>query len=301
MKPAQARLAAVLDHLKIDRVTPLNRGMTSALYDIGDGRVLKVHKGPLEHGYLPSLRRLCHLLQRHSLPFAVPLIHEHGAVNGIHYHIERRLPGQDLTRLFPTLTAAERQRSLTSFLEALPPLHALHWPGLPCGELLCGPNGITAETWPDFLLKRVSATLARSHLDLQQDLPESERIVDACLAQFDSLPDQPSRRLVHGDFFLGNVLCDGKGILTAVVDFSPLTLIGDPLIDLAGAFYFCRIYDFVNGADYQVLRRLIDRRYGPKCWHRIDLYYTFYSLRFSDCKLSDNSTYHWCLRRLREL
>ena len=50
MKPAQARLAAVLDHLKIDRVTPLNRGMTSALYDIGDGRVLKIHNGPLEHG-----------------------------------------------------------------------------------------------------------------------------------------------------------------------------------------------------------------------------------------------------------
>ena len=80
MKPAQARLAAVLDHLKIDRVTPLNRGMTSALYDIGDGRVLKIHNGPLEPGYLPSLRRLCHRLQRHSLPFAVPLIHEHGAV-----------------------------------------------------------------------------------------------------------------------------------------------------------------------------------------------------------------------------
>lgn len=106
---------------------------------------------------------------------------------------------------------------------------------------------------------------------------------------------------MHGDFFLGNVLCDEKGILTAVVDCNTLTLIGDPLIDLAGAFYFCRIFDFVDRADNRVLRRLIDRRYGPECWRRIDLYYTFHSLRFSDCNISDNMTYHRCHRSLREL
>jgi len=301
VKPEQARLAAVLERLKIDRVSFLNRGMTAEIYDIGDGRVLKIHNGPLEQDYLPSLSRFCHRLQRHSLPFAVPLIHGHGAVAGIHYHIERRLPGQNLAGLFPRLTAAERQMSLNSLLEALPPLHTVHWPDLPYGELLCGPKGITALTWPDFLLKRVSATLARSRPDLQHDLPESDRIVDNCLAQLASLPDLSSKRLVHGDFFLGNVLCDEKGTLTAIVDFSSLTLIGDPLVDVAGAYYFCRIYDFVNAADYRVLRQLIDRRYGPECWRRIDLYHTFYSLRFSDCKRQDNHTYRWCLRRLREL
>lgn len=89
MKPEQARLAAVLDRLRIDRVTPLDRGMTSAVYAIGDGRVLKIHSGRLEQDYLPSLKSSYHRLQCHSLPFAVPLIHVHGA--GIHYHIERRL------------------------------------------------------------------------------------------------------------------------------------------------------------------------------------------------------------------
>ena len=106
---------------------------------------------------------------------------------------------------------------------------------------------------------------------------------------------------MHGDYFLGNALCDERGILTAVVDFSPLTLVGDPLMDLAGAYYFCRIYDFVTEADYRFLRGQIDRRYGPHCWQHVDLYYTFYSLRFSDCKGPDNHTYRWCLRRLRGL
>lgn len=54
MKPAQARLAAVLEHQKIDRVSFLDRGMTAKLYDIGDVRVLKIHYGPLELDYLPS-------------------------------------------------------------------------------------------------------------------------------------------------------------------------------------------------------------------------------------------------------
>ncbi len=125
MKPEQARLAAVLEHLKIDSVTPLNRGMTSALYDIGDGRVVKVDNGPQEPGHLSSLQRLCQRLQRDALPFAVPQIYQHDAVAGIHYHIERRLPGQDLARLFPSLAAGERQKSLTSLLEALPPLHVV--------------------------------------------------------------------------------------------------------------------------------------------------------------------------------
>lgn len=65
--------------------------MTSAVYAIGDGRVLKIHKGLLEQYYLPCLKRLYHRLHRASLPFALPLILEHGSVAGICYHIERRL------------------------------------------------------------------------------------------------------------------------------------------------------------------------------------------------------------------
>ncbi|MCY3905289.1 MAG: hypothetical protein OXF76_19180 [Caldilineaceae bacterium] len=54
MKPAQARLAAVLEHQRFDRVSFLDRCMTAKLYDIGDGRVLMIHSGPLELDYLPS-------------------------------------------------------------------------------------------------------------------------------------------------------------------------------------------------------------------------------------------------------
>ena len=87
------KLAAVLRHLKIESADLLGRGMTSSLYDIGGGRVLKIHNGPQEQGYLPRLKRFSEQLQTRSFPFAVPLIYEYGAVGEVHFHVERRLPG----------------------------------------------------------------------------------------------------------------------------------------------------------------------------------------------------------------
>lgn len=301
MMAERNKLAEVLRHLRLGSASLLGKGMTSSLYDIGGGRVLKIHSGSLDQGYLPRLQRFSEQLQRHSFPFAVPLIYEYGAVGEIHYHVERRLPGWDFAEVFPRLTSAERRSAIASFLDGLPPLHAVQMPQLPYGEPLNVQEEITSETWPGYMQARIEATLAHSYADLQEDLPNVERIVKEFYRKLSSLPPKPPKCLVHGDYFPGNVLCDERGFLTAVVDFSPLTLIGDPLVDLAGAFYFCRIYDFVTEADYDFLRNQISQRYGSQCWQRVDLYYTFYSFRFSDCKVPDNHTYHWCLRRLRAM
>jgi aminoglycoside phosphotransferase (APT) family kinase protein len=46
-----------------------------------------------------------------------------------------------------------------------------------------------------------------------------------------ALPDSPAPTIVHGDYRLDNVLIDGTGRLTAVLDWEMSTL-GDPLTDL---------------------------------------------------------------------
>ena len=301
MMTERKRLEEVLRHLKIQTASFVGRGMTSSLYDIGGGRVLKVHNEPQPQEYLPRLRRFSEQLQSFSLPFAVPHIYEYGEVGEIHYHVEKRLPGQDFAELFPRLTAGERRRAIASYLEGLPHLHAVHMPQLPFGEPLNPQEDITSQTWPGYLQARVEATLARSYADLKEDLPCVDRIVDGFFREVNALPPRPPKCLVHGDYFPGNVLSDERGILTAVVDFSALTMVGDPLMDLAGAYYFCRIFDFVTEADYDFLRSRITARYGAHSWQRIDLYYTFYAFRFSECKVSDNDTYLWSLSRLREL
>lgn len=301
MSGERQRLATALAHLGLKSAAALGAGMTAALYAIDDDRVLKIYYGPQEDAYLQLLQSFCERLQGHSLPFAVPQIYQHGSVEGVYFQIERRLPGRDLAHVFPRLGPGARQNALSSFVEALKPLNAIERPEEPFGEQLGASARVTAETWPRFLQKRIEETLAHSHPDLQEDLPGVDRVVEDFMRRLDTLDSEPPKRLVHGDFFFGNVLCDRRGTLTAVVDFSPLTVIGDPLMDVSAAYYFCGIYDFVNEEEFRYLRQKIDQLYGPESWERIDLYYTFYSFRFSDCKVSDNPTYRWCLRRLRTL
>ena len=60
-------------------------------------------------------------------------------------------------------------------------------------------------------------------------IPEMERLI-AFLPE--TLPEQSRSAIVHGDFRIDNVLFDGDGTLTAVLDWELATL-GDPLADFS--------------------------------------------------------------------
>ena len=70
----------------------------------------------------------------------------------------------------------------------------------------------------------------RQYRDSQTDyLPEMERLI-AFLPE--TLPDQSRTSIVHGDYRIDNVVFDGDGTLTAVLDWELATL-GDPLADFS--------------------------------------------------------------------
>ena len=70
----------------------------------------------------------------------------------------------------------------------------------------------------------------RQYRDSQTDyLPDMERLI-AFLP--DSVPAQSRTSIVHGDYRIDNVLFDGDGTLTAVLDWELATL-GDPLADFS--------------------------------------------------------------------
>jgi aminoglycoside phosphotransferase (APT) family kinase protein len=69
----------------------------------------------------------------------------------------------------------------------------------------------------------------RQYRDSETDyLPEMERLI-AFLPE--TIPQQARSSIVHGDYRIDNVLFDGDGTLTAVLDWELATL-GDPLADL---------------------------------------------------------------------
>ena len=70
----------------------------------------------------------------------------------------------------------------------------------------------------------------RQYRDSETDyLPEMERLI-AFLPE--TLPQQTRSSIVHGDYRIDNVVFDGDGTLTAVLDWELATL-GDPLADFS--------------------------------------------------------------------
>jgi aminoglycoside phosphotransferase (APT) family kinase protein len=70
----------------------------------------------------------------------------------------------------------------------------------------------------------------RQYRDSQTDyIPEMERLI-AFLPE--SLPEQSRTSIVHGDYRIDNVVFDGDGTLTAVLDWELATL-GDPVADFS--------------------------------------------------------------------
>jgi len=78
--------------------------------------------------------------------------------------------------------------------------------------------------------KRQVTRWTRQYRDSETDyLPEMERLI-AFLPE--TLPEQSRTSVVHGDYRIDNVVFDGDGTLTAVLDWELATL-GDPLADFS--------------------------------------------------------------------
>ena len=82
------------------------------------------------------------------------------------------------------------------------------------------------------------------------------------LSLLSALDPRPEKTLVHGDYLPGNVLVDDHFRVTGVVDFSFYTVVGDPVLDAAGAA-ICLEMTGSPPVDVRLVRRLVAERYGP--------------------------------------
>ena len=111
---------------------------------------------------------------------------------------------------------------------------------------------------PGNYFERQVARWTRQYRDSETDyLPEMERLI-AFLPE--TLPDQSRTSIVHGDYRIDNVVYDGDGTLTAVLDWELATL-GDPLADfsyLAMQWYFAYNLFRLAGIVQGIKKRVID-------------------------------------------
>ncbi len=280
------------------RLRLLGEGAEARVYELDEHRVLRVSKGYGDRA--PALERLHELyeLATPSVRFALPRLLDVGTSGGRTYSIEQRIPGRSMSEVLPTLGEPHRTRLLASYLSAAEQLGSVAMDGRPYGELLTH-QPVTAETWHDYLTASIDRAVADHGRALLADTGFDEHSRDRLVGQLADIPERPAKTLVHGDFFPANVMVTDDLDVSGVLDFSPMTLVGDPQVDLAGCLMWLEVLPEYQAADTVTLRRLISERHGREIEPALSFYRLFYSLYFAGAHDEDPTLYEWCVRNLR--
>ncbi len=287
----------VLQRFSLSQDDFLGFGGESRVYALDDERVLRVYERDADLGYVDRLREFYERLDRHDLPFEIPVIIEIDTHGDLLYSIEKRIQGDRMSNFLTTATGETRTRSLVSYVDAANRVQELPVDGDEFGELLL-PKPMRRSSWPQYLAARARDSLSRGEADLAQDVPCLADIVAGWETELDMLSDVTTPSLVHGDYFPGNVMVDQRGQVIAVIDFSPMSVAGDPRLDVLCALIFVEVDDGCQSGDSETVRQLIAERHREDMLRLEDVYRTYYSLYFSPVKRSDPKLYAWCVANL---
>ena len=160
----------------------------------------------------------------HPLGFPVPeplaLCDDPEVIGAIFYVMEMAKGRPYANGALPDFDPATRGQMYAQLVDALADLHNIDPAAADLADF--GKTGNYFE--------RQVTRWTRQYRDSETDyIPEMERLI-AFLPE--TLPEQSRTSVVHGDYRIDNVVFDGDGTLTAVLDWELATL-GDPLADFS--------------------------------------------------------------------
>lgn len=150
-----AQFMPIFKSLRISPEQFLGKGGEGYVYALGETQVVKIYPhSSIE--YLEKLQALQQKLAQANLPFQTPLIESVDKIDGICYSIEKKLTGQNLETVFPSLSHASQKIALRNYLDALKPFRNLLMIDESYGQILDGENSIQSESWKDYLTKKLN-------------------------------------------------------------------------------------------------------------------------------------------------
>jgi aminoglycoside phosphotransferase (APT) family kinase protein len=160
----------------------------------------------------------------HPLEFPVPeplaLCDDPGVIGSIFYIMEMARGRPYADGALPDFDPATRGRMYEQLVDTLADLHVIDPEAAGLGDF--GKAGNYFE--------RQVKRWTRQYRDSETDyIPEMERLIGFLPS---TLPQQSRTSIVHGDYRIDNVVFDGDGTLTAVLDWELATL-GDPVADFS--------------------------------------------------------------------
>jgi aminoglycoside phosphotransferase (APT) family kinase protein len=160
----------------------------------------------------------------HPLQFPVPeplaLCSDPEVIGAIFYVMELARGRPYANGALPEFDSATRSHMYEQLVDTLADLHVID------------PVAAELEDFgkPGNYFERQVMRWTRQYRDSQTDyIPEMERLISFLP---ETLPEQSRTSIVHGDYRIDNVVFDGDGTLTAVLDWELETL-GDPVADFS--------------------------------------------------------------------
>lgn len=302
--PRRAR--AILNRFTVPETALLGAGSESHVFAIDATQVLRIYSPKVTWEYVNARHALLDRIRQAGWPatLALPEIYATGAWADQVYTVERRMPGRDFAAVLPTLYGEARAKALASFVEAAAQIGRVDFTGEPFGELMTSDSAIRRTRWTDYLWERLLASLAGSRDALARDLPAVDAVLAHTQRALAHLEPVTAARLVHGDFFAGNVFINDDLNLCGVGDFGYSTLVGDPRMDLAATLVFWDVSPATvppaqAAEDAVLLLDLLRPRLGSATDAVVEAYRLYYSFYFSGCGDDDPTTYAWCVGNLR--
>ncbi|MBN8997317.1 MAG: aminoglycoside phosphotransferase family protein [Rhizobiales bacterium] len=288
--------AALLRRFGITEAARIGAGGESIVYGLDAARVLRVPKaGTFDVAALARQRDLLDAIDG-RLPFATPRIEE---IDAGHV-IERRLPGRSMLALLPDLSGERRALAWANYLAAAEAVSQVAFPERDFGQVIAAPP-LTAPTWRGYLEASLMRFAERNRATIAREVGEVDVLIKKALALIDGVPRDPPRALVHGDFFPGNVLLADDLSVSAVIDFSGFTLVGDPLYDVAGACVFPEMIAETTAEDVALLASEAGKRMPPQALAFYRAYFAFFSADPTLAASPYPGMHEWGVRALRAL
>lgn len=302
----------VLQQYGVSPAALISSGMEAEVYAVNDQTVLKLYRGSEHLASLGVLMDFYQSLERESLPYRLPCIQSLAVAGEFCVTLENRLPGVTMASLLPGLTAVEMDTVMVQYIDAVLALSRLPIPVGFNRHLLFDAEGFSSTAkgdWNAFLRAFLQHRLHSSAACLRREV----RGWDGKLRRIEHLLAQPytgELRVVHGDFFPGNLLVYARlpkspktsevYRVCALLDFGLFTMLGDPLFDLATAWVFFDMYDDLKiNTRARLLTHIIDRL-GEGIRGRLYRYVLIYSLLSANTYAPDCSDghYRWCVENL---
>ena len=280
----------------------IRKGMEAEVYALGSDVILKLYMGTTNLTYLVTLQNFYASINPWTLSYSLPYIQAVAVEGDICISIERRLPGMPMSEILPTLTKRQMDRMMQAYLTAALELATIQIPSDFDRYKLFDVEGMSQRTngdWHQFLTRYLAQKLTQVTRYLDNDVTNFAMKVqrlNTVLAQ----PYTGSYRLVHGDFFPGNILIDEMYHITALLDFGLMTMYGDPLFDLATGWVFFDMYDELKANIRERYLSMTLETLGKRVRGKLYRYVLLYSILCANMYSSTctDGHYRWCVTNL---